>query len=154
MSPSIQLRKIGSAPASGNDALRIKGEFVSATSLSLLDPASDGVRIVVLANDGRVIADIPIPGGAGWSATGGKKASFKDPTGARNGIVKFQVQDRSDKSPRRIRVQVVGKNGDYPVVSGDEPLRAIVVVGDGSLGECGETAFRGGSASSTPGPAP
>ena len=40
-----------------------------------------------------------------------------------------------------MKVQFQGKKGTYPVVAGDEPLRATTVIGDGSIGECGDTAF-------------
>jgi len=41
-------------------------------------------------------------------------------------------------------VNVTGKNGVYPVVAGDEPLEAILVLGgqtDAVAGVCGESAF-------------
>ena len=45
---------------------------------------------------------------------------------------------------RRVTVKVTGRNGVYPVVAGDEPLEAIVVLGDETdavVGACGESAF-------------
>jgi hypothetical protein len=43
-----------------------------------------------------------------------------------------------------VQVSVTGNNGTYPVVSGDEPINAIVTVGgqaEAAAGLCGETAF-------------
>ena len=39
---------------------------------------------------------------------------------------------------------ITGKKATYPVIAGDEPLKAIVVVGgqaQAEAGACGETAF-------------
>ena len=58
--------------------------------------------------------------------------------------MKVQLDDRSTVAPGRVEVNVTSNNGTYPVVSGDEPINAIVTVGgqaEAAAGLCGETAF-------------
>jgi len=143
--PMVQLKRINADPVPGNDSLKVQGEFVSATTFGSLDPIADGARVVLAANDGTVRVDIAIPGGAfdgtsGWKANGsGTRFQFKDRSGANQGIQQVKIQDRSKKAPNQVKVQFRGKDGTYPVVAGDEPPRATVVIGDGSIGQCGET---------------
>lgn len=141
--PSLAVKKIGTDTTLANDGLLVKGEFVSATSFASLDPVADGARVLLLSDDDTVLADVAIPGGSLWTVTS-KKLLFKDPEGTSGGITKFQVQNRDNKAPNQVKVQVIGKDGSYPVTAGQEPLRAIVVIGDGAAGECGETAFGSG----------
>jgi len=55
------------------------------------------------------------------------------------------VTDRARGLPGgEVRVVVTGKNGTYPAVAGDEPLRSIVVLGhqtDAIAGMCGESDY-------------
>lgn len=125
--------------AADDDRLIVKGEFASATPFASLD--GTGLRVIGLRKDGSVAFDTPLPGTAVVDA---KKISFRDDAGSNNGIVKFQLKDRSKKAPNQVKVLVKGKNGSYPFAPGDEPVRAIVVIGDGAAGECGETRFTAG----------
>jgi hypothetical protein len=48
---------------------------------------------------------------------------------------------------------VRGRNGTYPIVAGDEPLNATVVLGNqasADAGDCGETVFIAGDCFYTP----
>jgi cysteine-rich repeat protein len=149
--PRLSLKRINTDPTSDNDALSLKGGFTlpGTTEFAHVDPVANGVRFVIESQDGSRRVDVAIPAGAfdgtsGWKVNGARtKFQYKDKAKppASNGINKVLVQDRSNKVPNRVRVQVKGKFGSYLVVSGDEPVKAIVVVGDGELGECGETAF-------------
>jgi hypothetical protein len=115
--------------------------FVLPSSFGSLDLVADGIRLVIVAQDGSMVADVTVPGGTGWSEPNEKRFQFADPSGMHNGITKFQLSDQSSKAPGQAGIKLTAKNGGYPVEAGDEPLRAIVVVGDGSVGECTETAF-------------
>jgi hypothetical protein len=62
-----------------------------------------------------------------------------------DGIAKIVFKDLRNKSPRLVGVVIRGKGGDYPVLPGDPPINASVVMGDESAaraGQCGETSFR------------
>jgi len=149
--PKLLLKKINTDVVVGNDRLLISGEFGLGddTDFSNLDPIANGVRVLLDTEAGETAVDIVIPGGAydgvaGWKVNGSATTyKFIDKTKPPiyDGINKVQIQDRSNKVPKRIKVKVKGKDGTYPVVSGDEPVKGTVVVGDAALGECTETAF-------------
>lgn len=143
--------RISVNPDSGaNDRVRISGEFLSATPLSSLDPVLNGMRVILLARDGTVITDVAVPGSDSWHV-GTRKIWFKDSgqyagewshlSGVYGGIKRIAVVDLGGNL---VKVRVTGRKGSYPAVAGDEPITAIVVIGEAASGECGETAFTEG----------
>lgn len=123
-------------------------------SFSEIDPLTDGVRVVVVADDGTTRLDAAIPGGAfgtatkvGWKLSGNGKAwRFVDRSASpAGGIVQVVLNDRNvTRTPRAVKVTVRGRKGTYPVVSGDMPVQAIVTLGDAGAAEqglCGESAY-------------
>jgi hypothetical protein len=144
--PKAILKKINTETVPGNDGLLMKGEFTlpASTDFMNLNPVVNGARLVIARSSGTVAVDVTVPGGPAWSVNGsGTKYKFVDKTkpAVNNGVVKFQIQDRSKKGPKQIKVLIKGKNGSYPLAAADEPIRATVVVGAATAGECGETAF-------------
>ncbi len=149
--PRLIAKRINTDVTVGNDRLIIKGEFglPGSTDFSMLDPQARPVRIVVAASDGTIRVDETLGTGtfagkdtAGWKVNGkGTKWTFNDKTETPvNGFVKVAIIDRSKKVLDRVKVVVKGKDGDYPIVEGDQPLRGVVVVGD-PADECTETDF-------------
>jgi uncharacterized delta-60 repeat protein len=151
--PSIALSRINTDAIPGDDVAAIKGSFSIPTGFGSLDPEGKGARIVLRNRRGRSVTDVTLPGAPydgkgtrGWTRNGkGTKWTFRDTTGSpANGLVKVIISDENAKAARQVRVTVGGKNGVYPVVGGDEPVKAIVVLGDGAsglAGECGESDF-------------
>jgi hypothetical protein len=139
----------------GNDTMAVRGEFdlPPATSFGSLDPSVDGARIVVESANGGVLADIALP--AGVKQAGSVKGWKIDPRGTRfryvdqsservGGIVKVIAKDMGKKIPRRVRVTVKGRDGNYPVAPENSPVRVVVILGNSDAskqGACGETAF-------------
>jgi hypothetical protein len=139
----------------GNDTMAVRGEFdlPPATSFTSLDPSVDGARIVVEGANGAVLADITLPPGVKQAGT--VKGWKIDPRGIRfryvdqstervGGIVKLIAKDMGKKIPRRVRVAVKGRDGNYPVAPENAPVRVIVILGNSDAskqGACGETAF-------------
>jgi hypothetical protein len=139
----------------GNDTMAVRGEFdlPPATSFASLDPSIDGARLVVEGANGAVLADIQLP--AGTKQAGSVKGWKTDPRGNRfryidqstervGGIVKVIAKDMSKKFPRRVRVAVKGRDGNYPVAPENAPVRVVVILGNSDAskqGACGETAF-------------
>ena len=129
-----------------------------ASSFATLDPQTDGARVLIKNEAGVTRIDVTLPGGAyggsgtrGWTLNSkGTKWTYQDKTGTpNNGITKLTFEDRN-KAPNQVKVAVTGKNGTYPVVSGDEPLAATVVLGNqaaSAAGECTETTFGPGTCS-------
>jgi hypothetical protein len=139
----------------GNDTMAVRGEFdlPPATSFGTLDPSAEGARIVVEGANGAVLSDIRLPAGIkqagsvkGWKIDPrGNKFRYVDQSTERvGGIVKLIAKDMSKKIPRRVRIAVKGRDGNYPVAPENAPVRVVVVLGNSDAskqGACGETAF-------------
>jgi hypothetical protein len=154
----LVMGKINTDTTPANDKFSVAGEFVQAGAppFTTLDPESQGVRDVIQNSGGVARIDVRLPAGSyagkgtrGWSLGGsGKKWGYKDATGNPiAGIAKMAIADKTKTAPGRVAVKIQGNKATYPVVGGDEPLRAIVVLGGpngGADGRCGETAFAPG----------
>jgi hypothetical protein len=152
----LVLTKINSDAVPGNDGLVISASFALAPghSFAEVNPIADGVRVLLLADDGTVRLDATIPGGAystttkvGWKLAGnGKTYRFVDkrpaPVGGINSLV---INNKNTaKTPRSVKVTVKGKKSTYPVVTNDRPVQAIITLGDADAAEnglCGESAY-------------
>jgi hypothetical protein len=126
----------------GDDTLSFKGELTLADT-SGLDPATNGIRIVVTDANAAVVVDAALPGGGSWKAKNGT-FKYQDDAGAIGGVQKATVK-LSAKHPGLVRFAVAGKKGTYAAAPDALPLAATAVVGP-APGECGDVAF--------PGPAP
>lgn len=152
----VVLSKINSEMVAGNDSLVISAFFTlpPGRSFAEVTPLTDGVRVVLVADDGTPRLDVTVPGGAystvtkvGWKLSGnGKTWTFVDrnPTPA-TGISQVVINNKDTaKTPRRVKVTVKGKKSTYPVVTADSPIQATVTLGDAAdaaLGLCGESAY-------------
>ncbi len=144
--PLVVFRRVGSDERDGNDALLVKGGAVLPFDFSTIDPETDGVRLVVDASDGETLLDVSVPAGtfsgrgtAGWqSRFGGNAWVYHDRTESPiEGIVRVNLRNRGGGE---VQVAVKGKRADYPIGDGDEPIKVVLVLGDG-VGACAETAF-------------
>ena len=150
---TVTVSKINSDGDLANDRLQISGEFINRTAFAALDLSIDGARVVIMSAGGTTKVDVTLDGGTfggrgtrGWKVNiNGTKWTYQDKTGTpKNGITKMVIQDRSKKAPNQVKLTVTGKNGTYPIVSGDEPIKATVVLGGQAAsmaGQCGETAL-------------
>jgi sugar lactone lactonase YvrE len=160
----LVLRAVGSDPTSGDDRLSLRGEFslAGAPPFSSLVPPSNGMRLVLKSASGITRLDVILPAGVyqgagtrGWLYDAvHQRLTYRDKTGSPiGGIVNATVQDRSSVGPGVVRMIVRGRRGSYPVVSGDEPVQAIVAMGkrlQSEAGLCGESAFPVGGCSFNP----
>jgi len=152
----VVLSKINSDALPGNDSLVISAFFAlpPGRSFSELTPLADGVRVVLLADDGTQRLDATIPGGAystatkiGWKISGnGKTWTYINRSASpANGISQVVINNKdTTRTPRRVKVTVKGKKGTYPVVAADSPVQAVVTLGDADAAEqglCGESAY-------------
>ena len=152
--PRITLARINADATTGDDQITIEGSFTLAVSNTFagLDPLTRGARVIV-QNAGATRLDVTLGGGSfagngtrGWLQNRAHTAwTYRDTTGSPlNGIIRLRIEDDSRTQARRITVKVTGRNGVYPVVAGDQPLEAILVLGDQTdavAGACGESAF-------------
>jgi hypothetical protein len=150
--PKIVFSRINTDATLGNDLVRLTGTFSNATDFSSLDPQTNGARVLVKNQAGSPAFDVtlatgPLYGGEttgrGWTKNArGNRWTFVDRTGVpNNGISKMVIIDQRANT---LRVAVKGRNGTYPIVSGDEPVQATVVLGgqaSAAAGECGESDF-------------
>jgi hypothetical protein len=151
--PKVTASKINTDVDPMNDKLQVSGEFISGTTFASLDPVTTGARLLITNDMGSVRVDVELAGGAyggrgtrGWVLNSkGNKWTFQDKTGApTSGVIKMTIQDHSSKAPNRVLVKVIGKDSTYPIVPGDLPLTAVVVLGNqtaSDAGACGETDF-------------
>jgi len=133
--------------------LKFKGYFLDVPQSPHIDPAANGVRLLIVDHDGEARIDLTIPGGAyesftrsGWRVNGSGSAWTYKNTGSViptvNGIEKVQIRTIPG-GDRRIRFSVKGKNGFYPIAADDLPLVTTLVIDTpvARTGQCGEAAF-------------
>jgi hypothetical protein len=150
--PRTVLSRVNAEPIHGNDGLAISTAFhlPAGSTFADLNPRELPMGILLQARDGSPRLTVTLgtgrylgEGTAGWQLRRQRtKWVFTDTTGnPSGGIVHATITDLASESPRRVRVTVTGKNSDYPVVTGDEPLEATLLIGDGQSGECGILRF-------------
>lgn len=147
----FRARRIGAGSVPGDDRLRLTAELVLPTGVVFadIDPMTTPLVLVVRVKDGstRIAQSFPLTqseGGksVGWKlARGGESWKFADSVDATNGFRRAQIKDRDKKDPGHVRVDIQGRRGDYPLAPGDEPLTALVIVGDPDAGLCAQSAF-------------
>ena len=150
--PRLRAKLIGPDLSIDNDRFGFSGEFELPAGLEFsdLDPTIVALRIRMEGETGAVLSEIELAassfggsGTAGWVTNGSRsKWAFKDKTGVpENGIISAALQDRGQSSPGRARIKLKGRNGNYPINPADTLVKLIVSLGDGTAGECVETAF-------------
>ena len=145
----LTIGKLATPP--GDDKLTLSGEVTLAQPVDPpLDPATNGVRLVLTDAADGVVLDAPILGGVhdpttklGWK-TGTGKWTWKNagPTDT-HGLTKILVKDLSSKTPGLVQFKVKGKLGAYPVAGANLPVRALMVFTNptSSTGECASADF-------------
>jgi hypothetical protein len=125
--PSLKLRV---APGS----LRFQGEAVIPKPWQAVNPAVNGVRLVVDAVSGGGGIDVTLPGGLAWKVNKAvTQWTYVDRTGAVGGITKAILKDRSKTASGLIRLLVQGKPAGLVPPSASETRAAFVV---GAASEC------------------
>jgi hypothetical protein len=129
--------------------LEFSGTFrlPTGTTVPSLDPRSTPFAFVLVGVNGtlrlgHVFSQSTYSGNgsAGWRRSSrGDKWVFVDTTGrARDGFTSAVVRDLSHIEPGRVRFRVAARGGAYPVSRSGEALKVLLVVGNASIGECGE----------------
>ena len=106
-------------------------------SFSELTPLADGVRVVLVSDDGTQRLDAMVPAGAyntttkvGWKLSGNQKTwTFVDKSATPvNGITQVVINNKNTtRTPRGVKITVKGKKSTYPVISTDTPIQAVVI---------------------------
>jgi parallel beta-helix repeat protein len=154
--PSIVIRKLDTPP--GDDSLAFRGQItVPRPFAPPLDPAANGVGILITGAAGARLLDLVVPGGVfdratkvGWKrpAGGGKWIYVNRGAAPPAGISRVVIRELSKKLPGLVQFNVSGKRGSYAVDPAMLPLTGFLVLDPptAETGQCGEAAF--------PGPAP
>jgi cysteine-rich repeat protein len=159
-SPKLTLTRINDNVIPGDDKLVAEGVFDLGVgkTFDAIDPSATGARILLLNASGGTELDVALPAGTyhgrgtrGWTPNFPRtRWKYADKTSdgllatTYSGISSVRVEDRSKRTPREVQIKVLGKFGNYPIVSGDSPVRVVVVLGQQSAaaaGLCGESNF-------------
>jgi hypothetical protein len=153
--PKITIVKLLTPP--GDDKLKFKGSITIPPQGGdpTLDPTTEGARAMIVDSTGTVVLDVTIPPGAysttnkaGWKVNGSATTFTYINSGTiiplPQGIKKFGVK-RSTKVTGLLKFSITGKNGSYPVNTGNLPLIGTVIldVPFATTGLCGESKFPG-----------
>jgi hypothetical protein len=129
----------------GDDRLLFKGEVgVPYPYDPPLDPAANGVRIL-LADAAATVLDVAVAPGSAWSTNGSRsKWQYSNPAGSAGGITRVSLR-KSARAGGLLKFAIKGRDGSYAVSSGALPLTAHVIFDPPSAatGQCGIAEFTG-----------
>ncbi len=137
--PKLKLGKL-LAPT-GDETLSFSGA-VTVPLTPTIDPATNGIRVLVLDLQGALLLDVTIPGVTNWRTTT-SRWTYADKSGA-PGITRVSVRHAA-ATPATLKFTVKGKGLSLTVPPAGLPLNATVVV-DVPLatgGQCGDAHFPG-----------
>jgi hypothetical protein len=132
----------------GDDRAKIKGRCVPFKETPTIDPAGNGMRLVMQDKNGVFVLDASIPGGAydtvqraGWKThtfPTGMTAQYKNagtvvPLVA--GITKLKFVLKNGVGITKFTA--TGKNGSYSVSPGEEPIK-VTLIADPPIAETGQ----------------
>lgn len=133
-----------------DDRLNFKGSAVIPLTPTL-NPSANGVRLLLIGDDGTSILDVTIPSGAydpvtktGWRSNGAQTAwNYKGPGTSTQGIQKVSVKLAPRSVTGGVKFKVKGKNGLYPVTAPNVPVDATLVLDPPSAttGQCIQAVF-------------
>ncbi|HZR82953.1 MAG TPA: right-handed parallel beta-helix repeat-containing protein [Candidatus Binatia bacterium] len=122
-------------------AFKLTGEAVIPKPWTGVDPAANGVRVVVDAAIGPASIDVTIPGGPLWRTNAARtRWVYADRSGATGGVKRIVVIDRSAVESGLVRWRVVGRR-DAGVLPDATQTRSAVVLG--APDECALTLWNG-----------
>jgi len=139
------------APA-GDDKFSLGGEAVVPALVSgIIDPVTDGVRLLVLDSLGTPVFDATIPAGAydiptrtGWKANSSLTSfTYKNNAGTHPDGITLASVKRLAITPGKVKFKAKGKNGTYSAATANLPLTAILVLDPpaAATGECVEATW-------------
>jgi hypothetical protein len=121
-SAKLKAKKI--SPPAGDDSLKLKGTAFLEMPAPL-DPAANGIRLILADSSGYVFSDATIPGGAGWNTKGSPPAGWKysDPLGVQ-GFTTVSIK-RDRRVPGLLRLNVKAKNADFEALDVDVVVTVV-----------------------------
>jgi YVTN family beta-propeller protein len=137
--PKLSLAKLA-APA-GDETLTFSGKATVPVSPAI-DPAGNGVRVLLTAAGGTSVLDVTVPGGLNWLAHP-TSWSYRN-KGGFSGITKVSIKT-SPKTPGTLKIAIKGAHATLAVTPADLPLTATVVIDVpmATTGQCAAETFTG-----------
>jgi parallel beta-helix repeat protein len=147
----LVIRRLDTPP--GDDRLTLQGEMTIPHPFApALDPAANGIGLLVSDTAGGAVLDLVIAGGSfdpvtkvGWKAARrGTRWTYVNRSAAPpGGVTRVVIKDLSSRVPGLVEFRVQGVRGSYPVDATQLPLGAFVVVDapTAETGQCGHAAF-------------
>lgn len=147
----IRIARLDTPP--GDDVLSLRGQMTLTHPFApSLDPAADGVEILVADSNSNRVLDAVIPGGAydrgtrtGWktSRRGDRWTYVNGSESPPAGIKRVVIRDRSSRSPGLVQFVVSGRDGSYEVDEANLPLTGLVALGQPAVdsNQCALTSF-------------
>ena len=120
--PKLTLGKL--AAPSGDETLTLSGKATVPTAPAI-DPAGNGVRLLLTAASGAAILDVTVPGGVNWLAHP-TSWTYKNKLGF-SGITKILIKT-STNTPGTLRFTVKGAPATLAPTPADLPLTATLVI--------------------------
>jgi len=121
--------------------VRLRGEAVIPKPWTGVDPAANGLRVVVdaVAGAGGFVA--VVPGGAGWTVNAaGTRWTYVDPTGAVAGVQRVVVVDRSRREDGLLAWRALARGASFALPDAADTRSAVVL---GAPAECALTVWSG-----------
>jgi hypothetical protein len=125
----------------GDETLRFAGS-ISVPTAPAIDPVANGIRFLVSDQDGTVLLDAVIPGGAGWKANR-SRTSVRWRSGGGVAGIKSVALRRTKRAPSTLAFVVTGNGIALAIPGGGATLRATLVLDPpfAASGQCSEAAF-------------
>ncbi|MCC6849480.1 MAG: hypothetical protein IT294_13345 [Deltaproteobacteria bacterium] len=133
---SLSLGKLG-APT-GDEKVTLKGLLVVDETGAPVDPAANGIRLIVGEGD----LDVTIPGGAGWKTNrSATQWTYKNKAGIQ-GITYLQLK-RKPKVPGQLALKMSGKDADFSAFDDLENVSLVFDVTAPESAQCATAQWPG-----------
>jgi hypothetical protein len=119
--------------------LRLRAEAAIPEPWTGIDPAANGIRVVIDTVAGSGGLDVTLPGGPRWTRRG-PRSTYRDPAGSVGGVTKAVIRDRRAQEPGLLRVVVRGRGGSL-VLPDPSDVRTTLVLGTSD--ECAALVWNG-----------
>jgi hypothetical protein len=110
----------------------------------MVDPPANGVTFIIDHASAPEEIDVTVPGGAAWTAnSSATRWTYRDPSGANDGITKVTVGYDAAEDPGEVKITVKGTGPQPLTIPPDDAVRLHALVG--GPGECASVMFSGPS---------
>jgi hypothetical protein len=126
----------GFTTAAADDTFRLTGTLAPGVAV---DPAAEGVTVLLSHKFRGTLVRAEIPGGTGWTRSPRGGWVYRDPQGTVDGVTYVSVKPAATSG--RLLLVVEGRRGDYARSTDVRPVHVTVALAASSAGraQCGES---------------